>query len=76
MGVAGREADREGDEARVGDAGWDAVRVGKNQRLDDRAVVDGATAAARAERKRGTYADPENPSAIDALSRCRPMGWD
>src|ERR1700681_3645308 len=67
MGVARRKANRDGDEADLGDSGRDAIRLGKNQRLDDRAVADGASAAPRAQRKSWSDADQKDPAATDAL---------
>src|SRR6185436_85393 len=42
MGAAGGKADRESDQANFSNSGRNAVRRGEDQRLDDRAVVDGA----------------------------------
>src|SRR5467141_4039748 len=67
MGVARWKADRDGDEADLGDSGRDAVRVGEDQWVDDRALIDGAAAAARAQFKRGPDADQEDQTATDAV---------
>src|ERR1700720_219627 len=67
MGVARWKADRDGDEADFGYSGRNVVRVREDQRLDDRALADGAAAAPRAQFKRGPDADQEDQIAADAL---------
>src|SRR6185295_14749766 len=63
VGAAGGKADRESDEAHLGDSRRNALRRREDQRLDDGAVVDGASAPARAQRQVGSHPRQENQIA-------------
>src|SRR5213596_2043065 len=68
VGVARRKADRERDKADFGGAERDAFRRGEDECVDDRAVANGATNIASAERQGGAREGPQNQTATDALS--------
>src|SRR3954471_2970258 len=69
MGITRRKADRDGDETNLSDAGRNAFRLGENERLDERALADGAADSPRAERKSGPSANQEDSTTVNAIDK-------
>src|SRR5690349_6999046 len=66
MARPGGGADRRRDGTDVGGGGWDAVRRGDDERLDERAVADGARAVAGAEREGRAAVVTADPVGVEA----------